>query len=173
MLVGDEHEDRAWQTGHGWLPGARYFTDGTGWLRLLEDTRDAAGEVGGSPSLDAEAEGVRHTDRVGGAGDGGVDEDGVCADFEGQRRLGGRAQPGIDDDALRDAANALDLTTLYGRFRLDPRTGRQVGHGMVVAQWQAGQKQIVWPPPAATAPPYLAMPAPAPTTAPSDAPPSS
>ena len=58
----------------------------------------------------------------------------------------------LEDDALRQAAGALDLTTCYGRFRLDPRTGRQVGHTIVVAQWQAGQKTIVWPAAVATAP---------------------
>ena len=70
----------------------------------------------------------------------------------------------FDDDALRQAAAALDLSTFYGRFRLDPRSGQQVGHTMVVAQWLAGQKQIVWPPAVATASPQLPLPAPAPTT---------
>ena len=51
----------------------------------------------------------------------------------------------LEDDRLWQAAGRLDLTTFYGRFRLDPQTGQQVGHEMVVAQWQAGQKQIVWP----------------------------
>lgn len=57
----------------------------------------------------------------------------------------------FEDTALRQAAAALDLTTFYGRFHLDPRSGQQIGHQMVVAQWQAGQKQIVWPPDLATA----------------------
>jgi branched-chain amino acid transport system substrate-binding protein len=58
----------------------------------------------------------------------------------------------LDDTALRRAAGDLDVTTFYGRFRLDPPTGRQIGHEMVVVQWQAGQKEIVWPAAAATAP---------------------
>ena len=58
----------------------------------------------------------------------------------------------LDDDALRQAARALDLTTFYGRFRLDPDSGQQIGHPMVVVQWQAGRKQIVWPANLATAP---------------------
>lgn len=57
----------------------------------------------------------------------------------------------FEDRALRQAAGTLDLSTFYGRFRLDPRSGRQVGHAMVVAQWQDGQKQIVWPAGLATA----------------------
>jgi branched-chain amino acid transport system substrate-binding protein len=74
----------------------------------------------------------------------------------------------IDDAALRRAAGLLDLTTFYGRFRLDPTTGQQVGHEMVVVQWQAGQKQIVWPPAAATARLQLPLPTAAPTPTPSD-----
>jgi branched-chain amino acid transport system substrate-binding protein len=47
--------------------------------------------------------------------------------------------------ALRQAANALDFTTFYGRFRIDPATGRQQGHIMPVIQWQQGRKVIIWP----------------------------
>jgi len=57
----------------------------------------------------------------------------------------------LEDDALRRAAVGLDLTTFYGRFRLDSDSMQQVGHAMVVAQWQAGRKQIVWPAGLATA----------------------
>ena len=51
----------------------------------------------------------------------------------------------LDQAALRQAASALDLTTFYGRFKLDP-TGRQVGHQVLLVQWQRGRKIIVWPP---------------------------
>ena len=47
--------------------------------------------------------------------------------------------------ALRQAANALDFTTFYGRFQIDPATGRQQGHVMPVVQWQQGRKVIIWP----------------------------
>jgi hypothetical protein len=77
----------------------------------------------------------------------------------------------LEDDALRQTAGTLDLTTFYGRFRLSSQTGQQTGHTMVVAQWQAGQKQIVWPPAVATAPPQLPEPAAAPTTTPLGGPP--
>jgi branched-chain amino acid transport system substrate-binding protein len=73
----------------------------------------------------------------------------------------------LDDDALRRAASTLSLTTFYGRFRLDRQTGRQVGHTMVVAQWQAGQKQIVWPAAVRTAPYQAVVPTALPTTRPS------
>jgi branched-chain amino acid transport system substrate-binding protein len=54
---------------------------------------------------------------------------------------GSLAQP-----ALRRVAGELDFTTFYGRYRIDPRTGRQVGHVMPVVQWQQGSKVMVWPP---------------------------
>ena len=34
----------------------------------------------------------------------------------------------------------------FGSFRLDPVTGLQVGHQMLVVQWQQGVRQVVWPP---------------------------
>lgn len=58
----------------------------------------------------------------------------------------------LEDDDLWRAAVGLDFTTFYGRFRLDPESGQQVGHNMVIAQWQAGRKAIVWPAAIATAP---------------------
>ena len=52
----------------------------------------------------------------------------------------------LDDRALRDVADTLDFTTFYGRFKLDPFTpGRQVGHSVVLVQWQEGRKVVVWP----------------------------
>lgn len=51
-----------------------------------------------------------------------------------------------DDEALWRAACALDCTTFFGRFKIDPKTGLQVGHEMVWVQWQRGRKVVVWPP---------------------------
>lgn len=51
-----------------------------------------------------------------------------------------------EDGALLRAARRLDRTTLFGRFRLDPDTGRQVGHRVLTVQWQEGQRVVVWPP---------------------------
>jgi branched-chain amino acid transport system substrate-binding protein len=56
-----------------------------------------------------------------------------------------------DDAAVLAAARALDTTTLFGRFRLDPATGAQVGHQVVTVQWQDGLRVAVWPPERATA----------------------
>ncbi|HZU07522.1 MAG TPA: amino acid ABC transporter substrate-binding protein [Chloroflexota bacterium] len=58
----------------------------------------------------------------------------------------------LADAALRAAAETLALTTFYGAFRLDPATGAQVGHQLLVVQWQGGAKRIVWPPALAEAP---------------------
>ena len=58
-----------------------------------------------------------------------------------------------DDDAMWRAACALDCTTFFGRFRIKPRTGIQVGHEMVWVQWQGGRKVVVWPPSLAQARP--------------------
>ncbi len=64
------------------------------------------------------------------------------------------------DEALRDAARALTLTTLYGDFRLDPATGEQIGHRLLTIQWQGDSRVIVWPPEHAQAQPVLGRPAP-------------
>jgi ABC-type branched-subunit amino acid transport system substrate-binding protein len=46
----------------------------------------------------------------------------------------------LDDDALHGAASQLDIATLYGRFRMDPASGRQVGHRMLLVEWRGGRK---------------------------------
>jgi branched-chain amino acid transport system substrate-binding protein len=50
----------------------------------------------------------------------------------------------LDQHALRQAASTLDCTTFYGRYRIDPGTGRQVGHRMPVIRWQDGRRTVVW-----------------------------
>ena len=50
-----------------------------------------------------------------------------------------------DDEALWQAACTFDGSTFFGRFRIDPRTGLQVGHEMVWVQWRGETKYIVWP----------------------------
>ena len=51
----------------------------------------------------------------------------------------------LEAEALRRVAGELDFTTFYGPFRIDPISGRQVGHRPVVVQWRRGQKHVVWP----------------------------
>jgi branched-chain amino acid transport system substrate-binding protein len=57
-----------------------------------------------------------------------------------------------DDAALMAAACALECTTMYGRFRLEPRSRQQVGHQVLTVQWQDGARRVVWPPEQAQAP---------------------
>ena len=58
----------------------------------------------------------------------------------------------LQDEPLRATANRLELTTLYGDFKLDPVTGEQLGHRLVAVQWQGEQKLVVWPEAVAEAP---------------------
>jgi branched-chain amino acid transport system substrate-binding protein len=50
-----------------------------------------------------------------------------------------------EDRAQLDAARRLACTTLYGPFRLDPQTGLQSGHQILIVQWQNGVRRVVWP----------------------------
>lgn len=52
---------------------------------------------------------------------------------------------GLEDGALAEAARRLRCTTFFGRFELG-EDGRQVGHEVLVVQWQEGMKAVVWPP---------------------------
>ena len=51
-----------------------------------------------------------------------------------------------EDGAALGTAARLAIRTLFGDFRLDPETGLQVGHEVLVVQWQAGVRRVVWPP---------------------------
>jgi branched-chain amino acid transport system substrate-binding protein len=57
-----------------------------------------------------------------------------------------------DDATLMAAALALDCTTMFGPFRLDPRSRQQVGHQVLTIQWQDGARRVIWPPEQAQAP---------------------
>jgi len=50
----------------------------------------------------------------------------------------------LDGAKLRDAISKMDQNTVFGRFRVD-RDGVQIGHKMVMFQWQDGQRVLVWP----------------------------
>lgn len=52
----------------------------------------------------------------------------------------------LRDAALRKAATDLDVTTCFGRFRIDGETGQQVGHRPVLVEWRGGEKRVVWRP---------------------------
>ena len=52
----------------------------------------------------------------------------------------------LEDRVLRDTANYQDFSTFYGKFKIEPETGRQVGRSTLIIQWQRGRKVVVWPP---------------------------
>ncbi len=64
----------------------------------------------------------------------------------------------LNQDVLRQTFNNLKVMTIYGPFRIDPVTGAQIGHVIVVGQWQAGKFNIVWPPEAANSKPVYPIP---------------
>jgi len=57
----------------------------------------------------------------------------------------------VDDTALRRAAASLNFSTFYGRFKIDPDTGQQIGRSTLLVQWQGGRKVVIWPPALASA----------------------
>ncbi|HEX7788314.1 MAG TPA: amino acid ABC transporter substrate-binding protein, partial [Methylomirabilota bacterium] len=50
----------------------------------------------------------------------------------------------LDGDRVREVVAGLDINTAFGRFKVD-KDGVQVGHRILILQWQDGQKVIVWP----------------------------
>ena len=50
------------------------------------------------------------------------------------------------DAALRSMAGMMEFSTFFGPFKIDPKTGRQTGHSMLIVQGQQGRKVVVWPP---------------------------
>ena len=51
----------------------------------------------------------------------------------------------LSSQSLWEAAVGLDFSTFYGRFKINSKTGRQIGHRSVIVQWQSGEKRVVWP----------------------------
>lgn len=49
----------------------------------------------------------------------------------------------LDDAPLYGAAGQLDIATFYGRFRVDPESGRQVGHRVLLVEWRDGRKMLL------------------------------
>jgi branched-chain amino acid transport system substrate-binding protein len=49
----------------------------------------------------------------------------------------------VDDDTLRSAASGLSCSTFYGRFRIDPKIGTQIGHRIILVRWQNYTKRVL------------------------------
>ncbi len=54
-------------------------------------------------------------------------------------RRAGSLEPG----RVREAVARLDCDTLFGRFRIDPLTGRQTGHRMLLVEWRGGRRIVL------------------------------
>jgi branched-chain amino acid transport system substrate-binding protein len=67
----------------------------------------------------------------------------------------------IDPDAIKAALDGANLTTFFGTMKFDTSAdnhGLQIGHAMVVVQWDDSLvKQVVWPESAATATPIYPL----------------
>jgi branched-chain amino acid transport system substrate-binding protein len=64
----------------------------------------------------------------------------------------------LDQKAVREAMNKMDILTFFGRLKIDPTTGKQIGHEMFATQWQGGKLKIIWPPEVATSKPVYPIP---------------
>jgi branched-chain amino acid transport system substrate-binding protein len=51
----------------------------------------------------------------------------------------------LDREKLRDALATVPVRTLIGNWRVDPRTGIQLGYTSYILQWQKGKQVIVYP----------------------------
>ncbi len=52
----------------------------------------------------------------------------------------------LEPELLWQAAGRLEFHTFFGRFRISPETGGQVGRSVFLVQWQGGKKAAIWPP---------------------------
>lgn len=52
----------------------------------------------------------------------------------------------LDPAKLWQAAGELEFHTFFGKFKIHPSVGWQVGHSMPLVQWQQGRKVVIWPP---------------------------
>ncbi len=65
---------------------------------------------------------------------------GALLALEAVRRVGT-----LDQLKLRQAFNDLRTRTCYGDFAIDPTTGRQIAHKVLLVQWHQGEKVIINP----------------------------
>ena len=51
----------------------------------------------------------------------------------------------LDSAKVRAALNDMNIVTLVGPFKIDPKTGFQSGYPMLITQWQKGKSAVLWP----------------------------
>ena len=71
---------------------------------------------------------------------------------------GVRSAGTLNQDKLREALAELEISTLFGEYRVAPDSGVQTGAKPMVTQILKGRRQVVWPPAAETAKWFLPYP---------------
>lgn len=103
-----------------WSPGSTWAVDaGMDVPAFLNAWRDRFGGVPDYPAVQAYAAGV-----IAGAATQ-------------------QAAVSVATDALWQVVVDLDVTTVFGRFRIDAATGRQIGHEAVLTRWRGNHAQLV------------------------------
>ena len=51
----------------------------------------------------------------------------------------------LNRDKIRDCLATTNMMTVHGQYTVDPVTGEQRGHEILLIQWQSGKKEIVFP----------------------------
>lgn len=65
----------------------------------------------------------------------------------------------IDQEKLRDAYATMTVPTILGTYRVEPRTGIQIGYISYMIQWQHGRQVVVYPANVANGKPLVPLPA--------------
>ncbi|HXP93101.1 MAG TPA: amino acid ABC transporter substrate-binding protein [Candidatus Binatia bacterium] len=65
----------------------------------------------------------------------------------------------LDQEKLRDTLATIQVPTLIGLYKVDPRTGIQLGYTSYIIQWQHGKQVVVYPGNVANAQPMIPFPA--------------
>ncbi len=60
-----------------------------------------------------------------------------------------------DSAKVREAFNDLNIMTFFGPLKIDPATGKQLGHPMLLMQWQGNSRVIIYPAEYAEAQPLI------------------
>ncbi len=63
-----------------------------------------------------------------------------------------------DSAKVREAFNDLYIMTFFGPLKIDPQTGKQIAHPMLLMQWQGNSQVIIYPTKYAEKKPLLAPP---------------
>jgi branched-chain amino acid transport system substrate-binding protein len=64
----------------------------------------------------------------------------------------------VDQEKLRDAYATLQVPTILGTYKVDPRTGIQLGYISYIIQWQRGKQIVVYPSNVADGKPMVPLP---------------